>query len=233
MSDRPVVLITGTRTGIGRHLAEHYLSRGYQVVGCSRRPADLHSDGYHHHVLDVADEAAVRLMCRHIARQFGRVDGVINNAGAAAMNHALLTPLSTVQHLVNTNFVGTFLLCREAARQMQRRRFGRIVNFSTVAVPLNVAGEAIYVATKAAVESLTRTLAYELAPFHITVNAVGPTPVKTDLTRAVPPEKIEAIINRQTIKRYGEFRDIVNVVDFFLRPESDFVTGQVIYLGGV
>ena len=110
---------------------------------------------------------------------------------------------------------------------------GRIVNFATVATPLKLEGEAIYAASKAAVVSLTEVLARELGPFGITVNAVGPTPVKTDLIRSVPAEKMEALLDRQAVRRYGEFRDITNVTDFFLRPESDFITGQVIYLGGV
>ena len=98
---------------------------------------------------------------------------------------------------------------------------------------LRLEGEAIYTASKAAVESLTATLARELAPFGITVNAVGPTPIETDLTRNVPREKLEAIVARQAIQRFGEPRDVLHVVDFFLDPASDFVTGQVLYLGGV
>jgi 3-oxoacyl-[acyl-carrier protein] reductase len=232
MADSQGMIITGTRKGIGRFLAEHYVKNGFEVVGCSRSPSDLEMPGYEHYCLDVADEVAVKQMFRQVSRRL-RVDVLINNAGIASMNHFLLTPLSTAQKLVSTNFLGTFLFCREAAKLMQRNRFGRIVNFTTVATPFNLEGEAIYAATKAAVESLTRTLARELAPFNITVNAVGPTPVKTDLTRSVPQEKLERLIARQAIHRYGEYRDIVNVLDFFIRPESDFVTAQVIFLGGV
>ena len=165
-------------------------------------------------------------------RSFGRLDVLINNAGVAAMNHALLTPMDTVERVLGTNVAGTFLLCREAAKLMQRRKFGRIVNFATVATPFKLEGEAIYAASKAAVVTLTHVLARELADYGITVNAVGPTPIETDLIRNVPSEKIDRLIARQAIRRLGEFRDVANVIDFFLRPESDFVTGQVIYLGG-
>jgi 3-oxoacyl-[acyl-carrier protein] reductase len=141
--------------------------------------------------------------------------------------------MSTVHQILRTNVGGTFLFCREAAKLMRKRRSGRIVNFATVATPLKLEGEAVYAASKAAIVSLTQVLARELGPLGITVNAVGPTPVKTDLIRAVPEQKLEALLQRQAIPRYGEFRDISNVIDFFLQPESDFVTGQVIYLGGV
>ena len=233
MANPQIMIITGARKGIGRFLAEHYVQHGFDVVGCSRAPSDLQLPGYQHHRLDVTDELAVKQMFLDVSRKFGRVDVLINNAGIASMNHSLLTPLSTAQKLVNTNFLGTFLFCREAAKLMQRNRSGRIINFTTVATPLNLEGEAVYAATKAAVESLTRTLARELAEFNITVNAVGPTPVKTDLTRSVPQAKLDALIARQAIHRYGEFRDIQNVIDFFIQPESDFITAQVIFLGGV
>ena len=233
MPDGQVMLITGTRKGIGRHLARHYASQGYQVVGCSREPADYELDGYQHVCLDVADEAAVKKALGHIRKSLGRLDILINNAGVASMNHFLLTPMSALERIFKTNVMGTFLLCREAARLMQAARFGRIVNFTTVAKPLRLEGEAAYASSKAAVESLTQILAREMADFGITVNAVGPTPIPTDLTRSVPEEKLQELVQRQAIRRLGEFRDVVNVIDFFIRPESDFVTGQVLYLGGV
>jgi 3-oxoacyl-[acyl-carrier protein] reductase len=233
MSGQPVLLISGTRTGLGRALALHYLERGWRVAGCSRGASTIENDGYIHHGLDVSDESAVRGMITGIRRWAGRLDALINNAGIASMNHALLTPMKTVRQVLATNVEGTFLLCREAARLMRAAGGGRIVNVSTVAVPLRLEGEAVYAASKAAVETLTRILARELAPLGITCNAVGPSPIETDLIRNVPREKIDRLIASQAIHRLGTPRDVANVVDFFLRPESDFVTGQVVYLGGV
>ena len=148
------------------------------------------------------------------------------------MNHFLLTPGDTVRRIFETNVIGSFLCCREGAKVMKERKFGRIVNFSSVATPLKLAGEAVYASSKAAVVSLTGILAHEIGGLGITVNAVGPTPIPTDLIGGVPPEKIQALIARQAVQRPGTFEDVANVVDFFLRPESDFITGQVIYLGG-
>ena len=229
-----VVLVTGTRKGIGRHLVDHFLAQGHEVAGCSRGPFDGPTPaGYRHYCLDVGDERAVVDMVRDVADRCGRITVLVNNAGIASMNHLLLTPLSTLQRVFATNVFGTFLVMREAAKVMCESRYGRIVNFATVATPLDLAGEAGYAASKAAVESLTRIAARELAAFNITVNAIGPTPVATDLVRGVPQAKLDELVGRQPIRRMGEYRDVVNVIDFLVARASDFVTGQTIYLGGV
>ncbi len=234
MSDqKPVMAITGTRKGIGRFLAEHFLNQGYIVEGCSRGEADLEHDDYRHHCLDVADEKSVISMMHAIYRSHKRLDVLINNAGIASMNHIMLTPKSQIERIFETNVYGTFLFAREAAKLMGRRKYGRIVNTATVATPLKLEGEAAYAASKAAVVSLTEIMAREVAGLGITVNAVGPTPVPTDLVGSVPQAKMDALIARQAIPRYGEMADVLNVIEFFIRKESDFVTGQTIYMGGV
>jgi 3-oxoacyl-[acyl-carrier protein] reductase len=228
-----VMLLTGSSRGIGRFLAEHYLARGWLVEGASRGEAEWTAAGYRHHRLDVSDEARVREMFSDIRRRHGGLEAAINNAGAASLNHVLLTPGDTARRILAANFQGTFLVSREAAKLMKAAGRGRIVNFSTVAVPLALEGEAVYAAAKSAVETFTRILARELAPFGITCNAVGPSPVRTDLLRGVPEEKIQAIVERLACKRLGSFADVANVVDFFLKPESDYLTGQILYLGGI
>lgn len=233
MAENKVILITGTRKGIGHALVEHYAGKGFHVIGCSRSPFEGELPNYRHYCLDVSDELAVKKMFSEIRKQLDRLDVLINNAGVASMNHSLLTPIAAVNKIMETNFTGTFLFCREAARLMQRQNYGRIINFATVAVPLKLEGEAVYAASKAAVISLTQILAREFADFGVTVNAIGPTPIRTDLIRGVSAEKLDALIERQAIKRYGELRDVIQVIDFFVQPASDFVTGQVIFLGGV
>jgi 3-oxoacyl-[acyl-carrier protein] reductase len=214
-------------------MAERYLRRGFEVFGCSRGPSDLRTRGYTHFRLDVADEAAVKAMFGAIRDKTGRLDVLLNNAGITSMNHSLLASGASVEEVLRTNVLGAFLFCREAAKLMKKRSFGRIVNFSSAAVPLKRAGEMAYAASKAAVVSMTEVLAREFADFGVTVNAVGPTPVATDFIREVPKEKLQEILAIQAVKRQGTLEDVANAVDFFIKPESGFVTGQTLYLGGV
>jgi len=228
-----VMIITGARKGIGHFLANYYITRGYHVIGCSRQGLDHPLAGYEHFELDVANEPAVQSMIWEVSKKYGNIDILINNAGIATMNHFLLTPKTALERVFTTNVFGTFLFAREVGKVMVSQKSGRIVNFATVATPLKLEGEAVYAASKAAVNSFTQILAYELAPHHITVNAVGPTPVPTDLIKNVPKKKIESLLNRQALKRFGTSEDIANVIDFFIRPESHFITGQTVYLGGI
>lgn len=232
MDERRVALITGARKGIGKHLAHHFVSEGYRVVGCSREAADWRLEGYEHFVADVTHEQEVVSLAAELGRRYGRLDVAVNNAGIASMNHLLLTPGATIEKILRTNFLGTAVVCREAAKLMMKRKWGRIVNFSTVAVPLHLEGEAVYAASKSAVETFTRILAHELGGLGITVNAVGPTPIDTDLIRSVPKEKIEAILARLAVKRLGTFEDVAHVIAFLVHPSSGYVTGQTLYLGG-
>lgn len=233
MTDAPVALVTGSRKGIGRSLAERLVELGYRVVGCSRDEADWSLDGYEHVRADVGDEGDVVRLLAHVRSQHGRLDVAINNAGIASMNHILLMPGTTAESILRVNVLGTFLVARESAKLMRVAGRGRIVNLSSVASPMGLEGEAVYAASKSAVETLTRVLAFELAPFEITVNAVGLPPIATDLIAGVPADKIDAVVQRLALKRLGEFSDVANAVEFLIKPESDFVTGQVLFLGGV
>jgi 3-oxoacyl-[acyl-carrier protein] reductase len=228
-----VIIITGTRKGLGKELGLYYLNRGNIVAGCSRNASDITHPNYSHFCVDVADEKKVVEMVRQTYRNFGRIDVLINNAGIASMNHFLLNPTSKAREIMETNFIGTFNFMREAGKVMMKQGQGRIVNFTTVAAPLRLEGESLYAASKAAIENLTQTVAREFGEYGITVNAVGPTPIPTDLIKNVPKEKIDALLEKQAIKRFGKPEDLFNIIDFFIDNRSNFITGQIIYLGGV
>lgn len=230
---KQIILITGTSRGIGHYISNYYIKEGYFVIGCSRGESTIKSKNYMHYCLDVSDESEVIKLFRDIKKTFGRLDILVNNAGIASYNHSILTNISTVKKIFDTNVVGMFLFCREAAKLMNRNKFGRIVNISTVLVPMKLEGEAIYVASKASVNSLTEILAKEFQPFNITINAVGPTPIMTNLIKNLPEDKINNLVDKIPLGRLGEFKDVINVVDFFISPKSSFISGQIVYLGGV
>ncbi len=227
------VVITGATRGLGLMLAQHYLSQGDEVVGCGRTPTTLFHPNYTHRCVDVTSSEEVDEFFAELTDRVGKIDALINNAGIASMNALALTPLETARRIVDTNLLGPFSFTRAAVRLMRGSKSARIVNFTSVAVPLCLEGEAIYAASKSAVETLTRISARELAPFGITCNAIGPSPIQTGLIAGVPKHKLQALIDAQAIRKWAVPEDVLNVVDFFLRPESHMVTGQVIYLGGV
>ena len=228
-----LMIITGTSKGIGRYLAEYFLEKGFKIIGCDLNKTDSVHDNYEHFCLDVANEIAVKKMITSILKKYGKIDYLVNNAGIASMNHSFLTPLSVVENIFKTNLFGTFLFCREAGKVMAKNKFGRIINFSSVAVPLNLEGESIYASSKAAIEELTRILAKEFGELGITCNAVGPSPIKTDLIKNVSKVKMENLLRQQAVGDFASFEDIANVIEFFISDKSYMITGQVIYLGGV
>jgi 3-oxoacyl-[acyl-carrier protein] reductase len=227
------ILITGTTKGIGLALAHAFLERGERVLGCGRSAAAIEHPNYTHVRADLCNPEDIKKLIRDTRAALGHLDVLVNNAGAARMLPLALTPDDTARHIVDLNFMATYRMIHAATRLMRRSQCGRIVNLTTVAVPLRLEGESIYAATKAAVETLTRCVAKELGPLGITCNAVGPTPIHTDLVRNVPGGKLEALIQQQAIRKWAEPADVVNVIDFFLRPESHMITGQVVYLGGL
>jgi len=225
----PTALITGSSQGLGRALAERLLAEGWTVDGFARGPQDLTHAAFTAHAVDVTDEAAVRNAVSTVAAA-GRIDLLVNNAGAASMNALLLTPGSVAEQLMRVNYLGTFHCLQAVGKVMVRQRAGRIINLTTVAVPLSLEGEAAYVASKAAVEALTRVAAKELASSGVVVSAVGFGPIDTALTKAVPKPalaKTDAAIGRPA------GTTMVQAVDFLLAHVRNAEAGRVEYFGRV
>jgi len=224
-------LITGSSQGLGRALAERLLADGWIVHGFARGKQELAHERFTAHAVDVTDESAVRAAVASIAAA-GRIDLLVNNAGAASMNALLLTPGETAERLMRVNYLGTFHCLQAVGKVMVRQRGGRIVNLTTVAVPLALEGEAAYVASKAAVEALTRVAAKELAGQGVSLFALGFGPVDTRLTRAVPRDALAKI--DQAIGR-PQGTSLAQAVDFIVAKISDasVSAGSIHYLGQV
>lgn len=230
MTETPVALVTGASRGIGRAIALDLAWRGYSVFGCSRNDADV--PGIDHRAVDICDEHGLRGLIGEIAGTHGRLDALVNAAGAAVLTRLTARTRSTdAEHVLRTNVVGALIVCREAVRVMSARHSGRIVNLASTAVPLRTEGTAIYSASKSAVIQFSQVLAREIAPLGLTCNVVAPSLVETELTRELSPAVRERYLGSLTIKRMALLSDVTNAVWFFLRPESGYVTGQVLYLG--
>jgi 3-oxoacyl-[acyl-carrier protein] reductase len=234
VQNKKIILITGSRKGIGKYLAEYYSSKGYYVIGCSREPVDYSLPGYTHYICDVTQEIQVKKMLRDIKLTKGNVNILINNAGInLTMHPTLLVSYKNALKTVEVNLLGTFLMSREVARLMIKDSFGRIINFSSMSVRHEVEGEAVYTASKAAIISFTRVLAKEVFNFGITCNVISPSAIKTDLMNGIDENALNNVLARNAVKTEGKMQDVTNVVDWLIKPESDAITGQVIYLGGV
>ena len=227
------ILITGASRGLGKALAEHYLALGDSVIGCARSEQSIDHENYTHFQVDIASPEDVADLFLKMRKQFKHLDAVINNAGIASMNAFALTPIKSFQKIFEVNVQGTFLFCQKAFGMLKRSKHPRIINMTTVAVPLQLEGESIYASSKSAVETMTRILAKEYGSFGITCNAIGPSPIDTALIRGVGEDKIAELIKQQAVRKMATPEDVINLADFYLRPESAMISGQVIYLGGI
>lgn len=227
-----VVLITGASKGLGAKLAEYFVTQNASVIGFSRTPGELKHDNYRHFCVDVGDEQQVHTAFGQIRADYGRLDVLINNAAIAASQFVVLTPTATVEEVFRTNFLGSFTVCREAVRLMMKQKYGRIINMSSMMVPLRPAGGAVYSASKAALTQFTQVLAREVADYGITCNVLGVSAIETDMWKDIAKEKLMALLQSLPQKEVATLDDITNVIDFFSSKASGAVTAQVVYLGG-
>ncbi|MBF0371410.1 MAG: SDR family oxidoreductase [Magnetococcales bacterium] len=228
---KPTLVITGASRGLGSHIAKRAMEEGYRVIGMARN-WDEGEGAFEQLVADVSDPEAVERVLKPFKRD-ASLYGLINAAGIASMNLTLLMPPETMRRIIEVNLLGTIHTCRIMGRYFARRGEGRIINFSTIAVPLALAGESVYAASKAGVENFTRTFAREMADHNVTVNAIAPGPVDTQLIAKVDPESINAIVARQIIARKATPEDVFGFVKLLLAPEAGMLTGEILHVGGV
>lgn len=227
------MLITGARAGIGKFLARYYAGKGWDVIGISRKPAGWECKNVRHLQADVSDAGAVARVFAELRRRYGRLDALINNAAVKPpVMPALLVPSALARQAMEINFLGAVHVSVEAAKLMMRKRTGRIVNISSMAVRHEARGEAVYTASKAALTSFTRTFAKEVYTHGITCNVVAPSAVTTAMMKTVDAKALAQALGQNAIPKPGKLEDVASAVDFLLSPESRAVTGQVLYLGG-
>ena len=239
---RRVHVVTGATRGIGRACALALPQPGDVVVATFNKSganadelsAALREQGAEPMVtaLDVTDEQATAEFFRSVAKQFGRVDVLVNNAGV--MEDGLLAMMSTDswRRVLDTNLTGAFYCCRSVSRLMIGQRGGRIVNISSLSALLPPAGQTNYAAAKAGLVALTKSLAKELAPFNILVNAIAPGFVDTPLLERVKPEQREGFRRQVPLGRFAQPHEIAAVVAFLASPAASYITGAVIPVDG-
>ena len=225
-----MIIVTGASRGLGQAITERLSDIGEDVLGLARNTSGMNIDAIE---CDVSDYASVKNASKEVKRMKKPVKAFINAAGVASMNMAVTTDESTVQKLIQTNLVGTIYCCQLFAPIMLRQKYGSFINFSTIAVALALKGESVYAASKAGVESFSRTFAREMADFNVRVNCIAPGPIRTDLLRGITDSQIEKITSQQVIPKQFQKSDICDLVELLIDKKAASLSGQVLNVGGV
>ena len=225
-----MIIVTGASRGLGQAITERLIERGEEVIGLARNTSGLNINAIE---CDVSDYASVKNASKEVKRMKKPVKAFINAAGVASMNMAVTTNESTVQKLIQTNLVGTIHCCQLFAPIMLRQKQGSFINFSTIAVALALKGESVYAASKAGVETFSRTFAREMADFNVRVNCIAPGPIRTDLLRGITDTQIEKITSQQVIQKQFQKSDVCDLVELLLDEKASSLSGQVLNVGGV
>jgi len=223
------LIVTGASRGLGAAIATSAAKEGYNVIGLARSGGQ--GEGYEYVSCDVSEPEQVKCFFKGL-REDKSLYGLINAAGIASMNLLAATPQESIRRIVDVNLSGTISCCAAASKLLMRQKFGRIINFSTIAVPLGLKGEAVYVASKAGVEGFSRSFAREMGEFGTTVNVIAPGPIQTDLIAKIPAAKILELVESQIITEQAIPGDIWNIVSLLLDERANMITGQVINVGG-
>lgn len=242
MTEKKVAIVTGASRGIGRAIALRLAAEGCYVVinynGSEKKAEEVQQEilqaGGEAHIYqcNVADFDACREMFQNTVRKMGHIDILVNNAGITRDGLLMAMSEENFSQVVDTNLKGTFYCIRHAARTMIRQRKGRIINLSSVVGISGNVGQANYAASKAGVIGLTKSAAKELASRGITVNAIAPGFICTDMTQALPEQTREAIGKQIPMGGFGRPEDVAAAAAFFASDEARYITGQVLMVDG-
>ena len=240
--ENQVALVTGAGRGIGHAIAVRLASEGARVACVSRSQANAErtadelnaarGDSAKAYAVDVAEHGAVEKAGAQILEDFGRVDILVNNAGVTRDGLAMRMSIEDWDGVINTNLRGAFSFTQAVMRAMIKQRSGRIINISSVIGLMGNAGQTNYAASKAGLIGLTKSLARELASRGITVNAIAPGYISTDMTNALNEEIQKSIQDKIPLKRVGTPEEIAAAVAFLASPEAGYITGQTLCVDG-
>ncbi len=232
-----VALVTGGTRGIGEAICTKLKLKGYTVVanyGGNDQAAEAFTErtGIPAHKFDVSDFEAVKAAVARIEEDYGPVDILVNNAGITRDSTLHRMSFENWDRVIQTNLSSCFNTCRAVIEGMRERRFGRIVNVGSINGQAGQYGQVNYAAAKSGIHGFTKALAQEGAGKGITVNAVAPGYVDTDMVRAVPPDVLEKIISTIPVGRLGKPEDIARTVEFLVSDNADYITGSTVSVNG-
>ncbi len=237
-----VAIVTGSSRGIGKACALRLAKDGFTVV-----INYSHSESEAKNVLneiesfdgsgmiyraDVSKLDEVKAMMRDVSKTYGQIDVLVNNAGIVRDEYLLMLNPETLDKCFDLNVKGYFYCAQQAVLKMFRKKSGVVINMSSVSGILALAGQSVYSATKGAVNSLTQTMAKELAPYGIRVNAVAPGFIETEMLNALSDEKKQEYLNAIPMHRLGTVEDVANVVSMLASDAASYITGQIITVDG-
>ena len=237
--DGKVAVVTGANTGLGQGMSVALAQAGAKVVGVARRSCEdtkklIEADGgeFAEVIADLSDMSAIEVIVNGALAAFGKVDILVNNAGITKDNLIGRMKDEDFDAVIDVNLKGTFYMMRGVSRLMLRQRAGRIINMSSVVGVMGNAGQVNYSASKAGVIGMTKSLARELASRHITVNAVAPGMIETDMTGAMSDAVKEKVVENIPFKEMGKPEDIAETVAFLAGDGARYITGQVLCVDG-
>jgi 3-oxoacyl-[acyl-carrier protein] reductase len=245
MSDTPkmkTALVTGASRGIGYVIAMQLAEAGYNLAICGttaatiEKAADVISEKtgveVYAKAVNVSDREAVQAFVQETAKKFGRLDVLVNNAGITRDNLSMRMKPDEWQQVIDTNLSSVFFAMQAALKPMMKARFGRIINISSVVASMGNPGQLNYCASKGGIDAMTRSLAREIGSRGITVNAVAPGFIATDMTAELGDEAQKALADQIPLGRLGQPEDIAAAVVFLAGDGAGYITGQVLHVNG-